>query len=108
MKIIINKDARQYLEKQNSTGIVINMLPDRTSSCCGTGKTKKFYTPFLRPIKPGEQFNNSYAMYQADGITVFIANRAVKEAKDTIEIFVEKSFLAKELGVKGIGLILEE
>lgn len=107
MKIVVETGVIEYLEKAGTNGLVIDMLPERTSGGCGCGKTKKFYTPYIRPTKNDEQFRKDFQMLQIDGIKIFVVQKAFHAAEDTITIFIEKTLLIKKLQLKGIPLFFD-
>ncbi len=103
MEIIIKAGVKEYLQKADTSRLVISMIPDRTNTCCGTGKTRKFYTPDIRPAKPSEHFGNGFQEFRDDGLEVWISQKAVEGMKgDTITISVKKTFFGQDLECEGI------
>ncbi len=108
MEIVIEENVNDYLIKNGSDSIIIDMIPDRTSACCGTGKTKKFYVPFIRIPGVDEHPEKGYTKYQTKGINIYISEKALLAANETITIFIEKTLIISNLAVKGIDLYIPE
>lgn len=109
MKIVIQAGVKEYLKKADTNRLVISMVPDRTSTCCGTGKTKKFYTPDIRHAKRGEQFGRTYRKFEADGVEIRISEKALAGLKaDVLTVSVKKTLFDENLECKGIEPIFED
>jgi len=107
--IIIETGVKEYLKKAGTDGLVISMIPGRTSACCGTGKTRKFYTPEVRPAKPEESFGNGYRNFRQDGLDVWVSRKAWEGMKDgTVIVSLKRTLFGEELECKGIELLLYE
>jgi len=106
LNIKIENEAKDYLRKTGTTRLLIDMTPDLTNSGCGCGKTKKFYTPFIREMKPDEHFKN-YTIYQTDIVDVYLSPKALEGAEDIVTIKLEKTLFFKKLEVQGIQFIVE-
>lgn len=108
MKIVIEAAVKEYLEKADTNRLVIAMIPDRTNSCCGTGKTRKFYSPDIRPAKPEEYFGDGFQQLRSDGLEVWISQKAFEGLTgDTVTISVKKTFFSQTLSCEGIESIFE-
>ncbi len=103
MEIVVENNVKEYLYKNSSDGIIIDMIPDRTSACCGTGKTKKFYAPFIRTLGIGESPGKGYTKYSQKGINIYISDKALPTAEEVVTIYIEKTFIISNLAVRGIG-----
>jgi len=109
MNIIIEAGVKEYLKKADTNRLVIIMIPNRTSTCCGTGKTRKFYTPEVRPARPEEHFGNGYRNLQLDGLDVWFSQKAFEGMKDsTVTISLKRTLFGEELECKGIEMLLSE
>ncbi len=106
MEIVIEAGVKEYLEKADTDSVVISMIPDRTNTCCGTGKTKKFYTPDIRPAKPGERFGRGFRKFQSNGVVVWVSEKALEGSDGrTLTIGIKKAFLKEELEFSGIDIL---
>ena len=108
LEIVVEENVHDYLNKNGSNNVIIDMIPDRTSACCGTGKTKKFYVPFIRIPGVDEKPEKGYTMFQSKGINIYISEKALLAANETITIFIEKTLIISNLAVKGIDLYIPE
>lgn len=109
MKIIIEAGVKEYLKKAGANSLVIRMVPDRTSACCGVGQTKKYYTPDIRPVKPEEQFGKGYRKFEADELEIQISEKALAGLKaDILTISVKKTLFEENLECKGIEPIFDD
>lgn len=108
MEIVIENNVKEYLDKNRSDSVIIDMIPDRTSACCGTGKTKKFYVPFIRIPGAEEKLEKSYTKYQTNGVNVYVSEKARIAAEEIVTIFIEKTFIVSNLAVRGIELYIPE
>ncbi len=106
MKIDITTQAAQYLERSSTRRILIDMKPDMTSSGCGCGKSKKYYTPYIRQMKQEEFFKN-YRQEIVGDIEVFLSPKALEAAQELVTIRLEKTLFIKNLEVDGIQFIVE-
>jgi hypothetical protein len=107
MEIIIEAGAIEYLKKADTNRLVISMIPNRTSTCCGTGKTRKFYTPEVRPARPAEYFGNGFRNFQPEGLDVWVSQKAFDCMKDvTVTISLKRTLFGEELECKGIEMLL--
>ncbi|MBR0598698.1 hypothetical protein [Sinanaerobacter chloroacetimidivorans] len=105
--INVDSNVKEYLEKAGSDSLVIEMLPDKTSAGCGCGKTKKFYTPYIRPAKPKEQFGREYEKISQNGLRIFISKMALTAAEEMVMISIEKTLFIKKLTVTGIPIVFD-
>lgn len=109
MEIVIESGVREYLKKSATNCLVIRMIPSRTSAGCGCGKTKKFYTPDIRPAKMEEYFGKEFVKFQSNGLDVWVSRKAIEGLiDDTIIISVSKSFFVTRLECKGIRLVFDQ
>lgn len=106
--MIIELDAgvKAYLEKTGTKRLLIDMTPDMTNSGCGCGKSKKYYTPYLRALKANEQVGNC-THFQIDQVDIFLSPKAIQAAEDLIKIKLEKNLFVKKLELEGIRFIVE-
>lgn len=107
MKIILEESVKVYLNKNHSQTLVVDMIREETSSGCSCGMTKKYYTPFVRIGKTQEKLSSKYTKYEVDGIDVFMTQRAVSDAENSVTIYLEKTLFIKQLAIKGIKRIVE-
>ena len=106
MIIEVEDEVKAYLEKTGTKRLLIDMTPDMTNSGCGCGKSKKFYTPYIRPLKPDEHFKG-FTLYQVNQIDLFLSPKAIEAAEEKVTIKLEKSLFVKNLVAEGIGFIVE-
>ena len=106
MIIKIEEDAKAYLKKNSIKKLLIDMVPDLTNSGCGCGKTKKFYTPYIRAMKPDEHYTN-FMFYQTDIVDIYLAPRVHEAAEDIITVKLEKNLFIKKIDLEGIRFIIE-
>lgn len=106
MIIKLEEDAGAYLEKTGTRRLLIDMTPDMTNSGCGCGKSKKFYTPNIRPMKAEEQ-TAGYTRFEAGPAEIFISSRALEAADDVVTVILEKTLFVKKLDLKGIRFVVE-
>ena len=105
MIIKMEPEVLTYLDKLGTKRLLIDMTPDMTNSGCGCGKTKKFYTPYIRVMKADEHFAN-YIHYNTENVDIFLSPKVLDAAEDIIVIQLEKTLFMKKLEVKGIGFIV--
>lgn len=106
MIIKVEEDVKAYLEKTGTKRLLIDMTPDMTNSGCGCGKTKKFYTPYIRPLKKDESVDK-YSHFRADQLDLYFSQKAVQASDDLVTIKLEKSLFVKNLALEGIRFIVE-
>lgn len=109
MKLNIEKDVKAYLEKNNATCLIVDMIRDETSSGCSCGLTKKYYMPYIRIGFNQENISKAYIKHEANGIHVFFAEKALiyVQEEDKVSISLEKGFLSKKLIINGIKTVVE-
>jgi hypothetical protein len=107
LNITIEQEAKLYLQKSGISRLLIDMTPDMTNSGCGCGKSKKYYTPYIRPLKERETYQN-YLHISLDGIQLLLSPKAVEAAQEEVIIRLEKNLFIKNLVLKGIGFIVED
>lgn len=108
MEIMIETGVKEYLEKLATNRLVINMIPGETSTGCGCGKTKRFYTPDIRPAKMDEKFGKGFRKFQSDGLDIWIAEKAWSGSNDsTVTISLRKTFFIERLEFTGIEIMFE-
>jgi len=108
LEFIVENNVNEYLDKNGSGRIIIDMIPDRTSACCGTGKTKKFYVPFIRLLGIVETPGKGYTKYSQEGIDIYISDKARPAAEEVVTIYIEKTLIISNLAVKGIGYYIPQ
>lgn len=109
MEIVIGTGVKEYLEKVATNRMVINMIPGETSTGCGCGKTKRFYTPDIRPAKMDEQFGKGFRKFQSDGLDIWIAEKAFSGTTNegTVTILLKKIFFIERLECTGIEIVFD-
>lgn len=107
MKVRLDREAKAYLEKTGVKRLLITMSPDVTNTGCGCGRTKKYYTPYIRPLKEREEYKDHLRM-QIDNIELLISPKAQQASDGEIRIRLEKSLFVKNLALEGIGFIVED
>lgn len=110
MDIRIEAGVKEYMKKADSDRLVISMIPDRTNTCCGTGKTKKFYSPDIRPAKQEEEFGKNYRKFRSDGLDVWVSEKAFAgmNLDTTLTVSVKKTLFDEYLECQGIGPVFED
>ncbi|GMO49308.1 MAG: hypothetical protein Pg6C_11910 [Treponemataceae bacterium] len=101
----VGQGVKEYLRKAGTDSVVVKLVPDRIPVCCG-GKTRKYYTPYIRPAKPGEQFGSHYEKLASDGVYMFITPYALEAAQGDVTVSLQHAFAAKKLDVAGIPPII--
>jgi hypothetical protein len=101
----IGAGVQEYLRKAGTDSVVITLIPNRIPVCCG-GQSRKYYTPDIRPAKPGEQFAAMYQKLSAGGVHAYITPRALEAAGQDIVISLENIMIAKKLSMAGIPPII--
>lgn len=108
MELVIGTGVKEYLEKVATNRLVINMIPGETSTGCGCGKTKRYYTPDIRPAKMDERFGKGFQKFQSDGLDIWIAEKAKSGSKDgTVTVSFKKTFFIERLECTGIELVFD-
>ncbi|QOX62130.1 hypothetical protein FRZ06_01575 [Anoxybacterium hadale] len=107
MNIAIEQEAKAYLQKSGIRRLLIDMNPDMTNSGCGCGKSKKYYTPYIRPLKENESYPN-HKVFHVDDMELFLSPKAIEAAKETVTIRLERNFFLKNLELDGIGFLVED
>ena len=101
----IGAGVQEYLRKAGTDSVVITLIPNRIPVCCG-GQSRKYYTPDIRPAKPGEQFTSRYEKLSAGDVHAYITPRALESAAQDIVISLENIVLVKKLIMTGIPPII--
>lgn len=108
MEIVIEAGVKEYLKKASTNRLVINMIPGETSGGCGCGKTRRFYTPDIRPAKSEESFSKGFQKFQSNGIDIWVAKKALSGSNDsTVTVFTTKTFFIEKLECKGIEIVFD-
>jgi hypothetical protein len=97
----IDEGVKEYLHNAGTDSVVVKLVPNRIPVCCG-GKTRKYYTPYIRPAKPGEQFGGRYKKLAAGGVYVFITPYALEAAEGNLTVSLENALVTKKLDLTGI------
>ncbi|MDR1806638.1 MAG: hypothetical protein LBR33_01755 [Propionibacteriaceae bacterium] len=75
--IKLRADALKYLAREANAGVLLDMLRDRVAtSCCGLGRTRPFFTTYVRAVRPGESFGVDYECVRVGEVPVFLSPRA--------------------------------
>jgi hypothetical protein len=102
----MEEQVKAYLEKTGTNRLLIDMTPDMTNSGCGCGKTKKYYTPYIRAAKADEHFEN-YIHCNINNVDIFLSPKVLEAAEEIITIRLEKTLFMKKFEVEGIRFIVE-
>jgi len=99
----------RYLRKIGSPGVVIEMIADRTSISCGcVNKSRRFFTPYMCPARPGETFGPNYLPIPLEQGTAFVSGKALEAAEGDITVTAERVLFTTCLAVEGIPLVFED
>jgi hypothetical protein len=107
LNIAIEQEAKAYLQKSGIRRLLIDMNPDMTNSGCGCGKSKKYYTPYIRALKENESYKN-LKLIHVDDTQLFLSPKAIEASKEIVTIRLETNFFIKNLVLDGIGFIVED
>jgi len=108
LEIVIETGVQEYLKKAATNRLVINMIPGETSTGCGCGKTRRFYTPDIRPAKMEEQFTKGFRRFQSDGLDIWMSEKAWSGANDgTVTVSLKKTFFIERLECTGIKFVFD-
>lgn len=104
MKLVVNKDAKEYIQKCKGECLIVDMILDETNPGCGCGQTKKYYTPYIRIGQNKENLYKDHILFKDGDIDVFISKKATSNLStdDTVTIYLEKAFFMKKLSISGL------
>lgn len=106
MNITLEQEAKTYLDNVGIKRLLIDMAPDMTNIGCGCGKTKKYYTPYVRELKSSEDYK-AHLHIEVEGIELLISKKAQQAAREKVTVRLEKNFFLKSLALDGIDFIVE-
>lgn len=107
MIIKLDENAKAYLEKTGTQRLLIDMTPDMTNSGCGCGKSKKFYTPYIRALRTDEKIFNC-TRFEDGQVEIFLSPKAIEASEDLVTVKLEKNLFMKKLELEGIRFLVEE